>query len=161
MEAAIRTAYEIVTGRELPLENLHVKPIMGLDGLKTASLKIEGTLPEWSFLEGAELKVGVAHGLGNARKILEKVKNGEVFHFIEVMTCPGGCIGGGGQPRFTTDEVRQKRIEAIYQEDEGKELRKSHDNPEIRQIYEEFLGKPLSEKSHHLLHTKYTKRSTV
>lgn len=161
MEAAIRTAYEIVTGRELPLENLHVKPIMGLDGLKTASLKIEGTLPEWSFLEGAELKVGVAHGLGNARKILEKVKSGEVFHFIEVMTCPGGCIGGGGQPRFTTDEVRQKRIEAIYQEDEGKELRKSHDNPEIRQIYEEFLGKPLSEKSHHLLHTKYTKRSTV
>jgi NADP-reducing hydrogenase subunit HndD len=161
MEAAIRTAYEIVTGRELPLENLHVEPIMGLEGVKTASLKIEGTLPEWSFLEGVELMVGVAHGLGNARKILEKVKNGETFHFIEVMTCPGGCIGGGGQPRFTNNEVRQKRIEAIYQEDEGKKMRKSHDNPEIKQIYEEFLGKPLSEKSHHLLHTKYTKRSTV
>jgi len=159
MEAAIRTAYEIVTGKELPMENLHVKPIMGLDGIKKASLKIEGTVDEWSFLEGVELKVAVVHSLSNARKIIEAVENGQEFHFIEVMACPGGCIGGGGQPRFTTDEVRQKRIEAIYAEDEGKKLRKSHENPEIIQIYEEFLGKPLSEKSHKLLHTHYKSRT--
>ena len=155
MEAAVRTVYEIVTGRPLPLKNLHIEPLMGLKGLKKATLKIEGTLPEWHFLEGVELKVGVAHSLSNAAKLLEAVKNGEEFHFIEVMTCPGGCIGGGGQPRITTDEVRKKRIEAIYKEDEGKELRKSHENPYIKMIYEEFLGKPLSEKSHHLLHTHY------
>lgn len=158
MEAAIRTAYEIVTGKELPMENLHIKPVMGLDGIKKASLKIEGTVDEWSFLEGVELKVAVVHSLSNARKIIEAVENGEEFHFIEVMACPGGCIGGGGQPRFTTDEVRQKRIKAIYAEDEGKKLRKSHENPEIVQIYKEFLGKPLSEKSHKLLHTQYKSR---
>jgi NADP-reducing hydrogenase subunit HndD len=158
MEAAIRTAYEIVTGKELPMKNLHVEPIMGLKGVKTASLQIKGAAGEWAFLEGAELKVAVVHGLGNARKIIQAVKNGEVFHFIEVMTCLGGCIGGGGQPRFTTDAVRQKRIGAIYKEDENKKLRKSHENPEIKQIYEEFLGQPLSEKSHHLLHTQYAPR---
>ncbi|MFO7371375.1 MAG: NADH-dependent [FeFe] hydrogenase, group A6 [Bacteroidales bacterium] len=158
MEAAVRTVYEIVTGNELPLEKLHIVPIMGLEGVKKASLKITGTKPEWSFLEGVELKVGVAHGLGNTRKIIEAMRAGEEFHFIEVMTCPGGCIGGGGQPRFTTDEVRKKRIEAIYAEDEGKLLRKSHDNPEIKQIYEEFLGEPLGHKSHKLLHTHYQSR---
>jgi iron only hydrogenase large subunit-like protein len=83
------------------------------------------------------------------------------FHFLEVMTCPGGCIGGGGQPRFTTDEVRMKRIQAIYREDEGKKLRKSHENPEVQQIYAEFLKAPLGEKSHHLLHTHYTARNKV
>lgn len=159
MEAAIRTAYEIITGKELPMENLHIKPVMGLDGIKKATLKIEGTVDEWSFLEGVELKVAVVHSLSNARKIIEAVENGEEFHFIEVMSCPGGCISGGGQPRFTTDEVRQKRIEAIYAEDEGKKLRKSHENPEITQIYEEFLGKPLSEKPHKLLHTHYKSRN--
>lgn len=159
MEAAIRTAYEIVTGREVPVEGLHVEPIMGLEGIKKASLLIEGTKPEWSFLEGVELKVGVAHGLGNARKIIEMMQNGEVFHFIEVMTCPGGCIGGGGQPRFTTDEIRKKRISAIYKEDEGKKLRKSHENPEVIQIYEEFLKEPLSHKSHDLLHTHYVSKN--
>lgn len=159
MEAAIRTAYEIVTGQELPLENLHVRPVMGLEGVKKAELKLEGCLPDWGFLEGAVLKVGVAHGLNNAAKILELVKSGrEEFHFIEVMTCPGGCIGGGGQPRFTDDEVRKKRIRAIYDEDEHKKMRKSHDNPQIKQLYEEFLEKPLSEKSHHLLHTHYHRR---
>ncbi len=131
---------------------------MGLEGVKKASLTIEGTKPEWSFLEGVELKVGVAHGLGNARKIIELVQKGEEFHFIEIMTCPGGCIGGGGQPRFTTDEIRMQRIAAIYKEDEGKQLRKSHDNPEIKQIYEEFLEEPLSHKSHKLLHTRYFAR---
>jgi iron-only hydrogenase group A len=155
MEAAIRTVYEIVTGRAFPLKNLHVEPLMGLQGLKKASLKIEGTKPEWSFLEGVELKVAVAHTLGNAAKILEAVKNGEEFHFIEVMTCEGGCIGGGGQPRYTTDEVREKRIQAIYKEDEGKTLRKSHENPDIKKIYADYLGQPLGEKSHHLLHTHY------
>lgn len=155
MEAAIRTAYEIVTGRELPMEGLHVAPVMGLEGVKKASLKIEGTKPEWKFLEGVELKVGVAHGLSNAQKIIDLVKSGETFHFIEVMTCPGGCIGGGGQPRFTTDEVRKKRISAIYKEDEGKQLRKSHENAEIKQIYEEFLKEPLGHLSHKLLHTTY------
>lgn len=159
MEAAVRTAYEIVTGRELPLSGLHIQPIMGLEGVKKASLKIEGTKKEWSFLEGVELKVGVAHGLGNARKIIELIQAGEEFHFIEVMTCAGGCIGGGGQPRFTTDEIRKKRIEAIYQEDEGKNLRKSHENPEIIQIYKEFFGEPLSHKSHELLHTHYHSKS--
>ncbi len=158
MEAAIRTAYEIITGRELPLENLHLSPVTGLDGVKKATLKIEGCLPDWSFLEGVELKVGVAHGLGNARTIIESMRGGEEYHFIEIMTCPGGCIGGGGQPRFTTDEIRRKRIAAIYKEDEGKLLRKSHMNPEVLQIYEEFLKKPLGELSHHLLHTHYHER---
>ena len=159
MEAAVRTAYEIVTGRELPVKNLHIEPIMGLEGVKKASLKIEGTKPEWSFLEGVELKVGVAHGLSNAKKIIEASRAGEEFHFIEVMTCPGGCIGGGGQPRFTTDEVRKARIAAIYKEDEGKDLRKSHGNPEIDEIYREFLEKPLSHISHKLLHTEYVSRN--
>jgi NADP-reducing hydrogenase subunit HndD len=161
MEAAVRTVYEIVTGRELPMENLHIQPISGLTGIKKASLKIEGCLPDWSFLEGVELKVGVAHGLTNAKHIIEAMRGGEEFHFIEVMTCAGGCIGGGGQPRFTTDEVRKKRIQAIYREDEGKTLRKSHANPEVKQIYEEFLEKPISHLSHKLLHTKYVARQKV
>ncbi len=159
MEAALRTAYEIVTGRELPAENLHVKPIEGLDGIKEASLKIERTQPSWSFLEGVELKVAVSHGLGNTRRLLEKIRAGEArYHFVEVMTCPGGCIGGGGQPRMTDDSVRLKRISAIYAEDESKKLRKSHDNPAIQELYKEFLGKPNGHKSHELLHTRYAKK---
>ncbi len=162
MEAALRTAWEIITGKELPLENLHITPVAGLKGLKDASITITGTVPEWSFLEGVELKVAVAHGLGNARKILEGLRSGTAdYHFIEVMTCPGGCIGGGGQPRFTDDSVRARRIEAIYKEDEGKELRKSHENPEVQQIYKEFLKAPLGKKSHHLLHTTYKKRDKM
>jgi iron only hydrogenase large subunit-like protein len=161
MEAAIRTAYELVTNKELPMDKLHVKPLMGLEGVKVASLKIEGAVKDWEFLEGVELKVAVAHGLANAKVILDSIKAGEVYHFVEVMTCPGGCIGGGGQPRFTDDNVRLKRIQAIYREDEGKKLRKSHENPEIIHLYEEFLGKPLGELSHKLLHTKYKERSLV
>ncbi len=162
MEAALRTAYEIVTGRQLPMDDLHVKPVAGLDGIKEAAVTIEDALPAWSFLNGVEAKVAVAHGLGNAAKLLDSVKAGESsYHFVEVMTCPGGCIGGGGQPRFTTDEIRNKRIEAIYKEDEGKELRKSHDNPDIKAVYEEYLKEPLGEKSHHLLHTKYEERAKV
>lgn len=159
MEAAVRTAYEVVTGKELPVENLHLKPLMGLEGVKEASLIIEGALPDWAFLEGVELKVAVAHGLSNARKIIEKIKDGEKYHFVEVMTCPGGCIGGGGQPRFTDDAVRLKRIQAIYKEDEGKSLRKSHENPDIIKLYEDFLKEgPLGKKSHLLLHTHYFER---
>jgi NADP-reducing hydrogenase subunit HndD len=161
MEAALRTAYEIVTGRPLPFENLHVKPIAGLEGVKEAAIKLEGTVSEWSFLEGVTVKVAVAHGLSNARRVIERVKAGESYHFIEVMTCPGGCIGGGGQPRLTTDEVRLARIQAIYREDEGKKIRASHYNPEVKRIYEEYLKKPLGEKSHHLLHTRYTVRQRV
>ena len=159
MEAALRTAYEIVTGNEIPFNGLHISPIQGLDGVKEASLKIEGTKKEWAFLEGVVVNVAVAHGLGNAKKIIEKVLSGEkVYHFIEIMACPGGCIGGGGQPRMTTDEVRQARIKAIYQEDEGRKYRKSHENPAVKALYEEFLVKPLGEKSHHLLHTKYSSK---
>ena len=162
MEAALRTAWEIVTGKPLPFENLHVKAIEGLEGVKEAEAEITGTLPEWSFLEGVTLKVAVAHGLGNARKVIERIIAGEAdYHFVEIMTCPGGCIGGGGQPRMTTDEVRKARIEAIYREDEGKKLRKSHENPQIKQIYEEFLGEPLGKRSHHLLHTQYEARERV
>jgi iron-only hydrogenase group A len=158
MEAALRTAYEIVTGRELPADNLHVRAVAGLEGIKEAALTITGTKPDWSFLEGVEVKVAVSHGLGNARRLLNHIKNGAVYHFVEVMTCPGGCIGGGGQPRFTDDSIRLKRIAAIYAEDEGKALRKSHENPDIQKLYAEFLKQPLGEKSHHLLHTHYTRR---
>ena len=162
MEAAIRTAYEIVTGRELPLAGLHVAAVAGLGGVKEASLKIEGVKPEWKFLEGAALNVAVAHGLGNAQRVISLIRSGQrQYHFVEVMTCPGGCIGGGGQPRYTNNQVRQARIDAIYREDEGKTLRKSHENPDVMRLYAEFLGQPLGEKSHHLLHTKYTPRQRV
>jgi iron only hydrogenase large subunit-like protein len=144
------------------VDNLHVTAVAGLEGVKEASLTIEGTLPDWSFLEGVTLNVAVAHGLSNANRILQAVKSGEkAYHFVEVMTCPGGCVGGGGQPRFTDDSVRQARIAAIYREDEGKPLRKSHDNPDVAQLYQEFLGKPLGHRSHDLLHTKYTSRTPV
>ncbi|MDD4538030.1 MAG: NADH-dependent [FeFe] hydrogenase, group A6 [Lentisphaeria bacterium] len=160
MEAALRTAYEVITGRELPFPSLHVASIQGLDGIKEASFKLEGCKPEFSFLEGVTVKVLVAHGLGNAHKVCKKLEAGELaeFHFVEIMTCPGGCIGGGGQPRLTDDNVRRARIAAIYSEDESRALRKSHENPEIKQIYAEFLGEPLGHKSHHLLHTTYTPR---
>jgi iron only hydrogenase large subunit-like protein len=162
MEAALRTAYEIVTGRPLPFAKLHVTPVAGLEGIKEASLTIEGALPDWKFLEGVTVNVAVAHGLSNARAVIERIKAGQAaYHFVEVMTCPGGCIGGGGQPRMTTNAVRQARIAAIYAEDEGKTLRKSHENPQVKQLYAEFLGRPLGEKSHHLLHTHYEKRSKV
>ena len=162
MEAALRTVYELVTGRPLPGENLHVQPLAGLEGIKEASLILENVKPEFDFLEEVEVRVAVAHGLGNAGKLLNRIQAGKGdYHFVEIMTCPGGCIGGGGQPRFTDDSVRQKRIEAIYKEDEGKPIRKSHENPAITRIYEEYLGEPLSERSHHLLHTKYNAREVV
>lgn len=160
MEAALRTAYEIVTGRELPFENLHVTPVVGLDGIKEAEIPIENALPEWNFLNGVTLRVAVAHSLSNARTLVERIRSGEAtYHFVEIMTCPGGCIGGGGQPRITTEEIRKKRIAAIYTEDEGKKWRKSHENPAIMALYKEFLGAPLGPLSHEFLHTHYVERT--
>ena len=159
MEAALRTAYELVTGREVPFENLNITPVRGVDGVKEASIKIEKPLKEWAFLDGVELKCAVAHGLANAKIVMDAIKAGKAnYHFIEFMACPGGCLGGGGQPIPTSPEIRAKRAAAIYAEDEGMPLRKSHQNPEVIKIYADFLGKPLGEKSHHLLHTKYTPR---
>ncbi len=162
MEAALRTVYALTTGKNLPMKNLHVKPVSGLKGIKVASVKLTDVVEAWDFLEGVEVKVAVAHGLENAAKLIEHVQaNPGEFHFIEIMTCPGGCIGGGGQPRFTTDSIRKARISAIYKEDEGKPIRQSHENPSITQIYKDFLGEPLGEKSHHLLHTHYKKKEKV
>lgn len=160
MEAALRTAYELVTGREVPFKNLDITPVRGMEGVKEASVLIEKPLDEWAFLDGIELKCAVAHGLVNAKKVMDAVKEGTSdYHFIEIMACPGGCLGGGGQPIPTNPEIRQKRAEAIYAEDGGMPLRKSHENPEVLKIYQDFLGQPLGEKSHHLLHTKYTGRN--
>ncbi len=159
MEAALRTAYEIVTGREVPFENLNIMPVRGMEGIREAKVKITGCLPEWSFLEGVELSTAVAHSLVNARQLMQAVKDGKAhYHFIEIMACPGGCLGGGGQPIPTNPEIRQKRAEAIYSEDESLTFRKSHENPEVKQIYEDFLGAPNSHKSHALLHTHYVAR---
>jgi len=159
MEAALRTAYELVTGREVPFENLNITPVRGMEGVKEASVLIENPLKKWSFLDGVELKCAVAHGLVNAKIVMESIKTGKSnYHFIEFMACPGGCLGGGGQPIPTSPEIRKKRTEAIYAEDSGMLMRKSHENPEIIKIYKDYLDKPLSEKSHHLLHTKYTPR---
>ncbi|GET26473.1 NADH-dependent [FeFe] hydrogenase, group A6 [Prolixibacter sp. NT017] len=159
MEAAIRTAYELVTGRPVPFENLNVTPVRGMEGVREASLKIEKPLKEWKFLDGVELRCAIAHGLINAKTVMDAVKAGKAnFHFLEVMACPGGCLGGGGQPIPTNSEIREKRAKAIYAEDSGKPIRKSHENPEVQKIYKDFLGEPLGEVSHHLLHTTYTPR---
>jgi iron-only hydrogenase group A len=147
MEAALRTVYEIVTGKTL--ENIDFENVRGPEGLKIATVDVGGL----------KVKVAVAHTLSNAKIILDRVKAGEEFHFIEIMTCPGGCIGGGGQPIPTDTEIRQKRIEAIYKADRGLPIRKSHENPAVQELYKAYLGKPLSHKSHELLHTTYTQRS--
>ena len=160
MEATLRTVYEKITGREIPFENLVVTPVRGMEGVREASVLIENPLPEWSFLHGIELKLAVAHGLANARTVMQSVKNGTSnYHFIEIMSCPGGCLGGGGQPIPTNPEIREKRLQALYAEEMGLELRKSHENPEVITLYEEFLEEPLSEKAHELLHTHYLKRT--
>jgi NADP-reducing hydrogenase subunit HndD len=159
MEAALRTAYEIVTGREVPFKNLDITPARGMDGVKEATIKIEGCTPDWAFLEGAELKVAIAHGLVNANKIMKMCRDGKApYHFVEIMACPGGCIGGGGQPIPTSMEIRKNRMKAIYSEDSHMVLRKSHQNPDVIAIYKEFLDKPNSHKSHELLHTHYVER---
>ena len=149
IEAAVRTAYEVQTGKTL--NRLDFEELRGMEGLRKATIDFDGT----------PINIGIAHGLGNARKLLEEIKAGESeFHAIEIMSCPGGCIGGGGQPYHHGDvDVLKKRQQAIYAEDKHKVLRKSHENPYILKLYEEFLGKPMSEKAHHLLHTKYFDRS--
>ena len=159
MEAALRTVYEVVTGRELPFDGLHVEPIVGLDQVKTADLLIESPLPEYAFLDGVTVKVAVTSGLAGAKQLMEQVARGESpYHFIEVMGCPGGCIMGGGQPRSKDPEVRVKRMRGIYSEDESKTIRKSHENPAVIKLYEDFLGEPNGHLSHELLHTHYVKR---
>ena len=160
MEAALRTVWCVVTGRPFPFEKLHVAPLAGLEGVKEVAITIPDTVSEWKFLKGQTLNLAVAHGLANAERLIQKVQAGEAgYHFIEVMACPGGCIGGGGQPRFTTNEVRLARMKAISAEDEGKRLRVSLENPSVALLYRDFLGQPLGEKSYHLLHTHYHARS--
>lgn len=159
MEAALRTVHVLVTGKPVPFDKLNITPVRGMESIKEATIKFENCVEEYKFLEGVEAKVAIAHGLTNARKIMDEIVAGKSpYHFIEIMACPGGCIGGGGQPIPTTDEIRKKRIAAIYKEDEGKQKRMSHENEEVIQVYKEFFKEPLGEKSHHLLHTKYRKR---
>lgn len=152
MEAALRTVAEILTGK--PAENIEYEQVRGVDGIKEAEIEAGGL----------KLKAAVAHGLGNARKLMDRIKNGEAeYHFIEVMACPGGCICGGGQPIVSAREraavdVRAKRAEAIYKADRDLPLRKSHENPAVKRLYEEFLGEPASHKAHELLHTHYAQR---
>ncbi|MFA6581978.1 MAG: NADH-dependent [FeFe] hydrogenase, group A6 [Paludibacter sp.] len=147
MEAALRTAYEVFTGLTLP--NLDFIAVRGMDGIKEAEIDLNGT----------KIKVAVAHTLKNARILMEQIEAGtSPYTFIEVMTCPGGCLGGGGQPIPTNAEIRKKRAESIYLEDFNKVIRKSHENPEIQYLYDHFLLEPLGDKSHHLLHTAYTVR---
>ncbi len=149
IEAAVRTAYEIQTGKSL--QRLDFEELRGMEGLRKATIDFDG-IP---------INIGIAHGLGNARKLLEEIKSGKSeFHAIEIMSCPGGCIGGGGQPYHHGDvNVLKKRQSALYAEDRNKKIRKSHENPHIIKLYEEFLEKPMSEKAHHLLHTEYFDRS--
>lgn len=148
MEAALRTAYEIQTGKTL--ENVNFEGVRGIENLKEATIGVDGF----------QLKVAVAHSLGTARKLMNDLRAGKSqYHAIEVMACPGGCIGGGGQPFHHGDSARIKaRAKALYTEDSEKNFRKSHQNPYIISLYEEFLGKPMSEKAHHLLHTCYFNR---
>lgn len=146
MEAALRTATELITGTEL--KEIDFISVRGLEGIKKAEVEI-GDL---------KLKAAVAHGLGNARRVIEMIKAGEEFDFVEFMACPGGCMGGGGQPISCDDNVLEKRQQAIYQIDRNKKLRKSHENPYIKKIYDEYLEKPGSEIAHKLLHTRYRAR---
>lgn len=151
IEAAARTAYEWITGDTL--ENVEFKALRGLEGIREATITI-GDM---------DLRIGIAHELGNARKLLEDIRDGKSsFHAIEIMACPGGCIGGGGQPYHHGNmEIIKKRQEAIYREDQGKVKRKSHENEEVLRLYEEYLGKPYGEKAHDLLHTHYIAREKI
>ncbi len=153
-EAALRTAYWMVLDKELPDEGLVFEQTRGLDGVREA----------WLDLEGTKLHIVIAHGLSNANIVLDRLRSGEEIHWIEIMACPGGCIGGGGQPYAGTNaipldkELLAKRAGALYQLDAERAIRKSHLNPEIQQLYKDYLGEPLGEKSHHLLHTHYHAR---
>lgn len=145
MEAALRTVADVVSGEELP--KLEYEEVRGMEETREATVTVAGK----------EIKVAVVNTLGSARKMLERIKAGTAdYQFIEVMACPGGCIGGGGQPVPVNREIRQKRREALFDCDRMSELRKSHENPEIKALYDNWLGKPLGEKAHHLLHTHYS-----
>ena len=162
MEAALRTVYELVTGRELPFEGLHVTPIVGLERVKEAALTIENPKEEYKHLDGVTVKVAVTSGLKGAKELMMQVAEGQSpYHFIEVMGCPGGCIMGGGQPRSDDPDVRQKRLRGTYDEDESKTLRKSHENPYITALYKEYLEHPNSHVSHKYLHTHYVPRGVL
>jgi iron-only hydrogenase group A len=174
MEAAIRTVVELVTGKKAEdlFENANVIPVRGFEGVKYAELPIlevgpvpellKNLVPNWDWLKGATLKVAVCHGTANAKKVMEDIKAGGKFsecHFIEFMACPGGCLGGGGQPIPTTPEIRKARAKAIYTEDESLPLRKSHENENVASLYDKFLTEgPCGHLSHKLLHTHYTPR---
>ncbi|HOJ77070.1 MAG TPA: NADH-dependent [FeFe] hydrogenase, group A6 [Bacillota bacterium] len=151
IEAAVRTAYEWITGEEL--KEVEFAQMHGVQGIREATVKIKDM----------ELKIGIAHELGNARKLLEDIRDGKShYHAIEIMACPGGCIGGGGQPYHHGDiEIIKKRQQAIYEEDRNKAKRKSHENEEVLQLYREYLGKPYGEKAHELLHTYFEKREKI
>ncbi len=149
MEAALRTVYAVVTWENLSL--LDITPVRGLEGVKEANIEVG---------ELGEVRIAVAHGLGNARKLMDKVLDGTAdYHFIEIMACPGGCVGGGGQSLPASNEKRMLRSQALYHDDKhGQKFRQSHENSAIKQLYETFLYEPLGERSHQLLHTHYVKR---
>jgi NADP-reducing hydrogenase subunit HndD len=151
IEAAVRTAYELHTGKKL--DKVDFTELRGLEGIRMATIDFDGT----------PIHIGIAHQLGNARKLLDGIRSGMYnFHAIEIMACPGGCIGGAGQPLHHGDSsIIKARSEAIYREDSQKKLRKSHENPYIIKLYEEFLGHPMSEKAHHLLHTHYFEKDKI
>jgi NADH-quinone oxidoreductase subunit G len=151
IEAALRTAYEWLTATVL--EDVDFHQLRGFDGIREASVMINGE----------EIKIAIAHGLGNARRLLESIRDGKAFyHAIEIMACPGGCIGGGGQPYHHGDiNLLKKRAAAIYEEDRAKPIRRSHQNPDIIMLYREFLGEPYGAKAHELLHTHYTPRERI
>lgn len=153
MEAALRTAVEKLTGETL--ENVEFTEVRGTEGIKEATYNVAGT----------DVKVAVASGLSNAKVIMDKIRAGEAdYHFVEIMCCPGGCVNGGGQPRVHADvrnfeDVKALRAKALYENDAARTLRKSHENPSIKRLYQEYLGEPGSEKAHHILHTTYVERS--
>ena len=151
MEAALRTAYELKTGERLGKVDLD--PVRGLGGIREAEIEVGGS----------PIRVAVAHGLSNARQLLEHVaeakQRGETpYHFIEIMACRGGCIGGGGQPIDNSMRQREERIRGLYREDTERPIRRSHENPEIKEIYARYLHEPGSELAHRLLHTHYMRR---
>ena len=149
MEAALRTVHAVVTGR--PMERLEYEPVRGFEGVKEAQVDLDGTV----------VKVAVAHGMTNAKKLLEQIRTGKSpYHFIEIMACPGGCIGGGGNAPRTWKKV-EARKEAIYRAEQDLPIRQSHENPAITWIYENFLGEPNSPLAHKLLHTKYVNRQDL
>ena len=174
MEAALRTVIELVCGIKVEdlFEHANIKPLRGFEGVRYVELPIKAVgpvpatlahlFPHWNFLKGQTLRVAVAHGTANAKKVMEDIKRGGQFskcHFIEFMGCPGGCIGGGGQPIPTSPEIRAARAAAIYAEDAAYTVRKSHENPDVARIYSEFLTEgPCGQRSHELLHTHYTAR---